>query len=60
MTSITNNTVKQAHTSIFDTARMLVKKGLTLKEAIEEIETTLHCTLSEYIKSLIKEDLDRR
>ena len=42
--------------SVFDTIRVLINKGLTLQEAIQEVETILHTKLPDHIISMIKEE----
>ena len=42
--------------TIFDTVKMLTEKGLTIKEAIEEIESVLHGKLPDRVISLIYQE----
>lgn len=46
--------------TIFDTVRMLIEKGLTIQEAIEEVESKLHLRpyggLSEELKARIYQE----
>ena len=44
--------------TIFNQVTLLREKGLSLDEAIGEIEGILHCKLPEEIKDRIKTDLD--
>ena len=39
--------------TVFDTIRILVVKGLTIGDAIEEVESTLRGQLPDHIKELI-------
>jgi len=44
-------------TDVFNHVRMLKEKGLTTKEAIEEIESTLRGKLPEHIKARIYQEV---
>lgn len=47
-------TIKQD--TVFDRIKILRKKGMSIKEAIEEIESVLHTQLPEHITILIKDE----
>ena len=45
-----------SRTTIFDTINMLLLKGLTIYEAISEMETTLRCQLPDDVKDRIYQE----
>lgn len=43
--------------TVFETVRMLVEKGLTVEDAIMEVESILHGKLPEHIKDMIRREV---